>query len=262
MSHDATPRAVLLLVGVSQALHVPSQEAMQGHFTVAAAEWALQKLNVVYDGHADDPFYIDRETLPSSIDKAWEQMNESTAAGDASLYGEILPSSVLAMLASVGAKPGMRFYDLGCGYGKTALLAGLLGLKATGVELVDERWAAACDSLELARGEDLQPGQVRIVHGDLLKFDFSNADIVFTDSLAFSEHMMEKLSRQALTLRPGAKVITALPFDERWFNDLGSFKAPSSWASNSTWLIQGLKPGLDAAAQPALEVEEMDVCSS
>mmetsp|Transcript_51031 Transcript_51031/g.148133 ORF Transcript_51031/g.148133 Transcript_51031/m.148133 type:complete len:302 (-) Transcript_51031:105-1010(-) len=225
-----------------------------------AAHLALQELSEVYEGHVLDPFHMDGHAFNENFDRAWDQL------GNASIYGEILPQSVVAMLASVGARPGMKYYDLGSGFGKTVILAGLLGLEATGVELVDQRWHASCAALSRARdaSSSLHPRQVRMVHGDILNFDFSDADIVFTDSLAFSESMMDMLSQAARRMRPGTRIITAQPLDSVWFRDVATFKGPSTWASDSDWLIQ--EPRMPVAGDIAhitgLQKADAEDCSS
>jgi len=263
----SAPRSVRRWSTTRQGANQTEVDSLVGLLAPAAgryfpgAETALAELSALYEGRAIDPFYIEKDL---GFDKGFAE------AGDAGLYGEMLPSSVIGMLAGVNARPGMRYYDLGSGFGKTVVLAGLLGLQATGVELVDHRWDAACNALLRAQSS-FRPGQVKMVHGSILEFDFSDADIVFTDSLAFSDSMMDSLSQAARRLRPGSRIITAVPLDRRWFKDTGKFVGPSSWLPDSEWIIQEPRPEASAEAvevsrakqRPGVRQEaEIGFCSS
>merc|ERR1719321_2077011 len=99
------------------------------------------------------------------------------------------------MLHHVGAKAGQRYYDLGSGMGKTTALAWLMGLDATGVELATPRWQTSCAALGRLRAlrnssNSSLPG-LRYIHASFTEIDFSDADIVFTDSMMFTPEMLE-----------------------------------------------------------------------
>ena len=61
------------------------------------------------------------------------------------VYGELSAASVVESLALAHVRRGERFYDLGSGGGKVVAMAWLLGLRATGVELLSKRFTSACD---------------------------------------------------------------------------------------------------------------------
>mmetsp|Transcript_106422 Transcript_106422/g.332773 ORF Transcript_106422/g.332773 Transcript_106422/m.332773 type:complete len:154 (+) Transcript_106422:75-536(+) len=101
-----------------------------------------------------------------SDDAAMEQLLQFSGRdrmGDVELffnpvgYGELAPLAWCQLLREVGAKAGLKVYDLGSGNGKLVLLSWLLGLEAVGVELIRERAEearAALGRLEASLGDD------------------------------------------------------------------------------------------------------------
>mmetsp|Transcript_59674 Transcript_59674/g.180398 ORF Transcript_59674/g.180398 Transcript_59674/m.180398 type:complete len:218 (+) Transcript_59674:3-656(+) len=154
----------------------------------------------------------------------------------AGIYGEIKPKGVVHLLERLKAKPGQRYYDLGSGAGKTATIAArLFGMKATGVELSRDRHAAGCRALQhlraagrLAAGTQA-PGRVQLVRGSFFDYDISDADIVFTDSVEFTEGMMQRLAELCQSLRPGAKVVTFRGMPGLGARKLREFGLETSW---------------------------------
>merc|ERR1719183_2170857 len=119
----------------------------------------------------------------------------------------------MELLRQVGAKPGMKYYDLGSGTGKTVFAAWLAGLNATGVELVGSRFNTACQAVAKAKHlgnkkNNVGP-DVKFLHASLFDTDFSDADIIFSDSAYFSKDMMLRLGKLGRRLAPGTKIISA-----------------------------------------------------
>ena len=86
------------------------------------------------------------------------------------------PESVVEkMLAMAGLKPGERMFDLGSGDGRIVVMAAnKFKADSTGVELDDDLYkqsSARIESMGLAKS-------ARIIHGDLLKQDYSPANVV------------------------------------------------------------------------------------
>lgn len=51
-------------------------------------------------------------------------------------------------------------------------------------------------------------------HDNILYADWSDADFIYTASLCFSEHLVQKIVAKAACLRPGARLVTLkLPAD-------------------------------------------------
>eukprot|EP00929_Paragymnodinium_shiwhaense_P113302 TRINITY_DN81575_c0_g1_i1.p1 TRINITY_DN81575_c0_g1~~TRINITY_DN81575_c0_g1_i1.p1 ORF type:complete len:390 (+),score=71.98 TRINITY_DN81575_c0_g1_i1:80-1249(+) len=198
-----------------------------------------------------DNIYKDELATKARVGNARNEAKEEVRRvhGDdhAATYGEILPSTIAAILQRLGANAGQRYYDLGSGTGKTNLIAWLLGLDATGIELVSRRWEVACEALERLKGVELPQGQqgnaeggLRFIHGSLFDVDFSDADIVVINSVSFTDDMMSKIAVAARSMRAGTHIVTAkykpLPGNE--FEVVDKFLGPSSWASDAKWIVQ------------------------
>jgi len=125
------------------------------------------------------------------------------------VYGEVRAASVLRALKLVHAKPGERYYDLGSGAGKTAAIAWLSGLRATGVELIPRRHTHACTALTRLPLErpPTASSELSFVHSSFLDIDFCDADIVFIDAVMFSSELLNNLADRATCLRKGARLI-------------------------------------------------------
>merc|ERR1712187_204475 len=92
------------------------------------------------------------------------------------------------------------------------MLAWLLGLAATGIELVEGRINTACKAL--SRAKDLPETRstkqrLRYIQADLCKSSFSDADIVFANSIMYSSSMMKCIADTALGLKPGTKIVSS-----------------------------------------------------
>merc|ERR1719235_413425 len=105
------------------------------------------------------------------------------------------------MFHTLGVKPGAKYVDIGSGTGKTPALAWLLGYDATGVELSKTRYNAACKALEDLPSVPIRPPDddcdpdfsncepdLRFYLDDIMNIDFSDADIVFANSVLMSNH--------------------------------------------------------------------------
>ena len=79
------------------------------------------------------------------------------------------------MLEMASLKPGETLYDLGCGDGRILIAAAKsYHVKAVGIEISERLVKTAEDNV---RSDGLE-GQVKIIHGDFMKADLSNADVV------------------------------------------------------------------------------------
>merc|ERR1719171_425367 len=168
-----------------------------------------------------------------------DEQSIDQADGDTGLpsgYGEITPDGVLEMLCRVHAQPGERYYDLGSGTGKTAAIAWLQGMHATGVELSKVRWDLGCKALDRLRNKSAAAGQLRFIHGSFMDVDISDADVVFADSVLFNHHMMSALSNMASFMKPGARIVSAqeLPGASKWFETVEKFSVPCSWTEDES----------------------------
>merc|ERR1712066_997686 len=100
----------------------------------ADASWAIDQVASAWRDRELDGFLFGHTAETIS---AFDQVGEPRRAA---VYGEVPLASLTDILETAGVKPGMKYYDLGSGTGKTVLFANLLGLDATGVELAPGRW--------------------------------------------------------------------------------------------------------------------------
>lgn len=113
------------------------------------------------------------------------------------------PEIVQAMLKLAGVKSGDKLYDLGCGDGRIVITAAKsYGARGVGIDLNPERIAEAKANAKEAGVED----KVSFVQQDLLKSDFSDADVV---SLYLLPSVNLKLRPQLWKqLRPGTRIVS------------------------------------------------------
>ncbi len=114
------------------------------------------------------------------------------------------PESIVEkMLQLAELKPGEKMFDLGSGDGRIVIMAAQkFGADATGVELDKDLWKQSTDrikSLGLER-------RARIIHGDLLKQDYSSADVITLYLLPSSNDKVRPLLEKQL--KKGARVVS------------------------------------------------------
>jgi cyclopropane fatty-acyl-phospholipid synthase-like methyltransferase len=110
---------------------------------------------------------------------------------------------VREMLRIADVRPGETVYDLGCGDGRIAITAALeFGARGVGVDINQNLVREA-----RKRVEELHLGdRVKIIHGNLLEIDLSQADVVTMYlTTSANEKVRPKLE---LELKPGARVVT------------------------------------------------------
>ncbi len=114
------------------------------------------------------------------------------------------PQSVVdQMLTLAQVQPGEMVYDLGCGDGRIVIAAAQkFKAHAVGIEIrreVYERTLAKVASLGLS-------DQVRIVHGNALRYDLSPADVVTLYLLTSSNERLKPILLK--DLKPSARVVS------------------------------------------------------
>lgn len=211
--------------------------------------------------------YVTRSSsfLPVDIRRDRAEVEDATGFDRAAGYGEILLDDFVSMLESAGAHAGQQFYDLGSGLGQLVFTAGLLGLDATGIEVVTQRHKQACDAMQQAEGQDIghNHGIIKFLHASFYDVDFSDADIVFINSVLFSDEMMRIISEKARSMKLGSRIISYLSLPDAgwdnkrigtWFRQLKSISLKTTFSSGSPWksYIAGGEHGAPVADQEDL----------
>lgn len=132
------------------------------------------------------------------------------------IYGEIEYHSFVRVLRKINPTPGTLFYDLGSGTGRAVFAARLSHdfSRCVGIEILESLHNAARGVVDRYNKEfrqylcATQSQHASVFHGSLLKFDWSDGDVVFANSTCFDDELMEDLSVTAERLKPGAFVIT------------------------------------------------------
>jgi SAM-dependent methyltransferase len=102
-------------------------------------------------------------------------------------------------LSALGAKPGVRFLDAGCGGGGACVLAAALGCEVTGLDASHALLAIARERLP----------QAQFVHGDLEQLPFADGQFdaaLAANSAIFAEDIRQAMRELRRVVRPGGRV--------------------------------------------------------
>lgn len=239
-----------------------AQEDVFSIFDKSAAHQALNKLEQAYDHQAANAYVaVDYDTISKEVSEAKQNSNTG-------IYGEVLPHGVLHMLSlAVKNNPNLQdkdghfkpghFYDLGSGLGRAVMLASLLGFEGDGIELADQRFDIACKSLDhLLKGSLVERdykdeasiaekhvsgiancgsdgmGKAKFTKGSFTdpNVNIADADVVFTDSVFWSDEMLKILGEKASRMKPGSIIFSFKPFPGDSFKSLGEVSLETSWS--------------------------------
>lgn len=200
--------------------------------------------------------------LPQDIRRDKAEVETACGNDKASGYGEIQLGDFIDMLNNAGAHAGQQFWDLGSGLGKLVLTAGLLGMDATGVEIVNQRYQQACEAIQQAEVQGIgdDHGSIKFLHGSFYDIDFSDADILFINSVLFSDEMMKVIAQKARSLKHGARIISYLGLPDAgdkssigtWFKRGKSVTLKATWVSGApfkTYMVVDNDRGKEKARQ-------------
>lgn len=106
------------------------------------------------------------------------------------------------MLRFADVKPGEKVYDLGSGDGRIVIMAAKkFKANAVGVEFDDSLWKQSSDRIAKLG----LTATARIVHGDLLLQDYSDADVLTVYLLPMSNDKVAPILEQQL--KKGARIV-------------------------------------------------------
>ena len=113
------------------------------------------------------------------------------------------PNVVERMLDAAKLKPGETLYDLGSGDGRVLIMAAQrFGAKAVGVEISSKEAQASSEQIKRLKLDKL----CRVVEGDVLQTDLSEADVVTMYFLTTSNDLLRPNLEKYL--KTGARVVS------------------------------------------------------
>lgn len=130
-------------------------------------------------------------------------------AGTDAPYVATKNERIRKILKLAGVKKGVEFWELGSGDGRVVLEATKMGAKAFGIE---QSWIRVLLAREKAKKQNLE--NVKFIHGNIFKKDFSNADIVFIFLLPKGVLKLESILKK--DLKKGSIVITQTFHFKNW----------------------------------------------
>jgi predicted O-methyltransferase YrrM len=107
------------------------------------------------------------------------------------------------MLQLAELKPGEKMFDLGSGDGRIVIMAAQkFGADATGVEIDEDLWKQSMDRIKSLGLEK----RARIILGDVMKQDYSSADVITVYLLPSSNDKIRPLLEKQL--KKGARIVS------------------------------------------------------
>jgi len=114
------------------------------------------------------------------------------------------PEIIVEKMLQLGdLKPGEKMYDLGSGDGRIVIMAAQkFKAKAAGVEFDDSLWKQSSDRIAKLG----LTASARIIHGDLMLQNYSDADLLTVYLLPFSNDKVTPMLEKQL--KKGARVVS------------------------------------------------------
>jgi tRNA1(Val) A37 N6-methylase TrmN6 len=107
------------------------------------------------------------------------------------------------MLQLAGLKPGEKMFDLGSGDGRIVIMAAQkFGADATGIEFDKDLWKQSSERIKSLGLEK----RARIIQGDIMKQDYSKADVITVYLLPSSNDKVRPLLEKQL--KKGARIVS------------------------------------------------------
>jgi precorrin-6B methylase 2 len=163
-------------------------------------------------------------------------------------YGEITFPSIAVSLAIAEPKPGEVFYDLGAGAGKAVFCAALLNdwKKCRGIEYLPALYD--CTQMLLQKLRAMPEAQhyfsdvvknIEFIQSDMLKADFSDADVIYMNATAFGADLWEALVPKLEATKSGTRIIVLTKrLNKETFELLQETFLPMSWGMNSVMVYK------------------------
>jgi Histone methylation protein DOT1 len=157
-------------------------------------------------------------------------------------YGEIDFVHMAPVFGLCNPRPGEVFWDLGCGAGKCMVAMGLLYpelAKVCGVEYLDKLYESCKNTVDHLNNLNSQLPEFKVFHGDMLKVDWSDADILFSSSICFPNELIEGILEKCHSLKKGARFITLKSFPSNdIFEVKYSIRVKMTWGKTGVYVLE------------------------
>lgn len=193
---------------------------------------------------------------------------KSGLKGQQFIYGEILPSVFIDVMARMHVKPGAKYYDLGAGTGKTVALACMMGLNAVGIDMHEARVDETCQHVPAIREASINMGSqgtVRNIKNNFTQVDWSDADIVFTNSILFPQKVLDAIGEIGSYMKPGSFIVHSTDAGHDCpgpFQRVGVVKERTSWSISAEWAILTVLPNPHNSGSPRPKPQNQDLTNS
>ncbi len=161
----------------------------------------------------------------------WRSYSHGLYEGPDDVPAEAQERKLAAAVAALGLEPGMRVFDMGCGWGSFVEYAGLRGIRVHGITISDEQHAFC---RRLIEERDLPCSVERV---DFLDFDpdegFDGA--VFMGTFEHTPDYGRAARFLARHLRPGGRVWADF-CSEREGHQVGAFLARYVWPGTARYV--------------------------
>lgn len=152
-------------------------------------------------------------------------------------YGEIEYISLTSILELCNLKPNEIFWDLGCGLGKclSAVYLNYPSIIVKGVEYIEELYNICCQNLSSIKFNENIP---QVIHGDLMKVDWADADIVYCANICFPDDLNAGLTQKLLNLKPKSRVLLLKRLDIEGYKLVFNSRIKMSWGKTQIFLLE------------------------
>jgi hypothetical protein len=191
----------------------------------------------------DTVLKINADAIGSILAPIYNELPKTTAAGDHNLtYGEVeWPTLKLILEHAKKQTNSGKFYDLGCGRGRSILYMALSGLfdYSVGIEVLPERVSLAKAALQKLRASIPSAGaKVKLFEASFLhpSFKYKDARVVFLSNLCFDNQTQDALFKKLNDEMPKGSLVfcSRMPTMQLpAFETVGVEKVPMTWTPTS-----------------------------
>ncbi|HEX7730948.1 MAG TPA: methyltransferase domain-containing protein [Terracidiphilus sp.] len=178
-------------------------------------------------------------TISPTIDPVSQlksRLKQTWMTGDYDIFSRYMEPDAHLFYRRVGAQPGQKLLDVGCGTGQLALIAARAGVETTGCDIAPN-WLAC--ARERAKQEHLN---VRFEEGDVEALPYADGQFDVVASLVgamFAPRPELAASEMIRVCRPGGRIVmanwTAEGFIGKMLKLIASYVAPNGMPSPLLW---------------------------